>query len=549
MSHPVSSSRFSRGALGQVAVGVLLAGLALGLLAWQKGELTWGEPGSERVMTAFAVTLVYSAWCAWLWQARRKLPGTSSAATGAPDAQSPALLLIHASQTGYAEQLAEQTALSLRTAGVVVDLRSIADIDAATLLHAQRALFIASTTGEGDAPDCAARFLHDPGLQGLSLNGLRYGVLALGDSEYVNYCGFGHHLDQWLRQRGAQALFDTIEVDNGEQGALRHWQHQFGVLAGSADIVDWQAPSYSRWRLLERRLLNPGSVGDPCFHLSLEPCERADLQWRAGDIAEIGPRNAALDVAALLAARGLDATAMVDAGAGKEALIEVLARSYLPSPTDAPGADAQGVAAILKPLPHREYSIASIPSDGAVHLLVRLMRRADGRLGIGSGWLAENATIGSDISLRIRSNTNFHVPPDARPMVLIGNGTGLAGLRSLLKQRIANGQHRNWLIFGERNRAHDFYHRDEIEGWLARGMLERVDLAFSRDQAARIYVQDKLREAAPALREWVAQGASIHVCGSLDGMAPGVDAALRAVLGGDLLERMMIESRYRRDVY
>lgn len=119
----------------------------------------------------------------------------------------------------------------------------------------------------------------------------------------------------------------------------------------------------------------------------------------------------------------------------------------------------------------------------------------------------------------------------------------------MLKERVAAGRRRNWLVFGERNAAHDWYYRDEIEAWHATGGIERLDLAFSRDQPGRVYVQQRLREAADALRDWVGQGASVYVCGSLEGMAPGVEAALLDTLGRERFDRLAIEGRYRRDVY
>ncbi len=134
-------------------------------------------------------------------------------------------------------------------------------------------------------------------------------------------------------------------------------------------------------------------------------------------------------------------------------------------------------------------------------------------------------------------------------LILIGNGTGLAGLRSLLKARIAEGQQRNWLLFGERNQAHDFYCREELQGWLASGDLARLDLAFSRDQQAKIYVQDRLREAADELHHWLAEGAAIYICGSLQGMAAGVDQTLVELLGAEAVEQLIEQGRYRRDVY
>ena len=209
----------------------------------------------------------------------------------------------------------------------------------------------------------------------------------------------------------------------------------------------------------------------------------------------------------------------------------------------------QALVDALVPLGMREYSIASIASDGVLELIVRQERHPDGSLGLGSGWLTEHAALGSAISLRLRRNSGFHLPDAPVPLILLGNGTGLAGLRSLLKARIADGQQRNWLLFGERNIAHDYLCQDELQGWLASGDLALLDLAFSRDQEEKIYVQDRLRESADVLRKWLADGAAIYVCGSLQGMATGVDQALADILGNEALERLIEQGRYRRDVY
>jgi len=251
-----------------------------------------------------------------------------------------------------------------------------------------------------------------------------------------------------------------------------------------------------------------------------------------------------------LASRGLDGGAVVSFGHRERLpLANLLARCRLPEPGEAEGLGEDGVAAMLQLLPHRAYSIASLPQDGSLQLIVRRMRAHGGYPGLGSGWLTEYAPVGAEIGLRVRGNVNFHAPGDARPLVLIGNGTGLAALRALLKQRIAAGRTRNWLLFGERHRAHDFLHREDIERWIDEGGIERADFAWSRDQGERIYVQQRLREAGAELRRWVDDGAAIYVCGSLDGLAPGVDAALCEVLGAARVAQLREQGRYRRDVY
>ena len=535
--------------LGNLAVGALLVLLAVLSLLWQSGAWSAFDPGRARLIAAIGVTMVYGAGCIALLMVRRKRSGPilPSDQRLADSVEARAVLVVYASQTGYAEQLAQQTTESLRSGGIRVKSCSMHKINGKHLQDVSRALFVVSTTGEGDAPDMAARFVSDTMDSDLRLSELQYAVLALGDSDYVNYCGFGHELDRWLQKCGAQALFDLIEVDDGDAGSLRHWQYHLGQLSGRSDLPDWKVPEYSKWRLLERHLVNPGSAGDPCFQLLMKPVASTLPNWQAGDIAEIGPQQPIDDVDAWLTRHHLDGEANVVVYGKSDALRNVAARSSLDVELD--GTDPQGAADRLVRLPHRDYSIASIPADGGIELLLRQWRRDDGTLGVGTGWLTEYAEPGAEISLRIRVNKGFHVPIDARPILLIGNGTGMASLRALLRQRISQNHHRNWLIFGERNMDRDFHYGRDILAWKAGAQIERLDLAFSRDQSARVYVQDLLERAAESVREWVAEGAVIYVCGSLKGMAPGVDAALRRILGDTQLQQLASSSRYLRDVY
>lgn len=482
MNSPMASGMGAR--VGQAAIGAML--VALVLFCWRLQDSSAVRMTSP-ARVAFAGGLAL-AWLAFaIAHLRRSTDPASQEVRG--------ILVVHASQTGFATELAERTAAALKDGGLPVDLRSLDQLTLTHLSEASQALFIASTTGEGDAPDVATLFRGDAMRAPARLRGLAYGVLALGDRDYDDFCAFGRDLDDWLRASGASPLFDRIDVDNGDDGSLRHWQHHVAHLAGTPGMADWVRPAYQAWRLVERRLLNPGSLGGPCFHLALAPEDPTHMAWDAGDIAEVGPR---------------------------------------------------GDGAVL---PHREYSIASIPEDGALHLVVRQVRGEDGTLGLGSGWLTERAPIGGTIDLRVRRNPGFRAPSDDRPLLLIGNGTGIAGLRALLKTRIARGHRRNWVIFGERQAAIDRLHVDELEAWSEAGHIERLDLVWSRDAVAVRYVQHRLRVADEALGQFIRDGASVHVCGSLDGMAPGVDAALRAVLGDVTVNSLAATGRYRRDVY
>ena len=427
--------------------------------------------------------------------------GDALAATGMPT------LVAYASQSGQAERLALESARALQQAGVPVDVRSLEQIEPGELRRYEQALIVASTFGEGEAPDGTRRFarLLDAAAAP-SLEGLQFGLLALGDRHYPQFCGFGHALDARLRALGATPLFPLIEVDKHDAAALDAWSQALARTSGSAiDAIGRQEEaSYDSWRLTRRVHLNPGSQGGALFEIALSG--PAGAHWQAGALAEIIACNA-------------------DGSEGEDG-----------STPHAP----------------RSYSLASLPHDGEVQLLVRQERHAgsnNGGFGVASGWLTQFAPLGSSVRLRLQANPAFAPCLDETPCIYIGNGSGLAGLRSHLRARNQAGLHRNWLLFGERQQAVDSICAQELDGWLASGHLVRLDRTYSRDGEVREYVQDRLRQQAGTLREWLAQGAVIVVCGSLQGMAAGVDAVLLELLGQDGLDALMAQGRYRRDVY
>jgi sulfite reductase (NADPH) flavoprotein alpha-component len=513
----------------------------------------------DRLALGALVVVVYLLYCGLVFlrhqkkkQAERRISEKMRAA--AAEAQCSPILIVFASQTGFAEDAAWKTAASLQSAGEQVQLISFAKLDAELLRTSNQALFLVSTTGEGDAPDSAAAFVRKEMAAALPLSHLRYGLLSLGDRTYKHFCAFGRTLDRWLEDQNASKLFETVEVDNCDEAALTHWQKCLASLnAEVAPAGDWSRPDFGRWKLVERRPLNSGSPGGLAFHVVAESLEGA-TEWRPGDIAEVNPCNSRREVEHVLSALNLKGSILVETAGQKKTLREFLTTAHLPA-TSADleaftGIEPQELVERLPFLPCREYSIASLPEEGRLELLVRQVRRENGRLGLGSGWLTEHAPLGAELALRVRENRNFHPPQIECPLILIGNGTGMAGLRAHLKARARSANpSRNWLLFGERTSSHDFFYREEIEGWLSTGLLERLDIAFSRDQTERIYVQHCVAAASDQLREWVDAGAAIYVCGSLEGMAEGVSQALKEIMGQASLDQLTAEGRYRRDVY
>lgn len=491
---------------------------------------------------------VYLGFCGLLVHRRRTVARRDAAALASTDADT--WRVLHASQTGQAEALATAAARALHLRGQEVTLQALGGLAASGLAGMRRVIVVASTTGEGDAPDPAEvferRWMHAP----VDLSGMTYALLALGDRRYRDFCAFAHRLDAWLQASGARPLHPCIEVDDGDPEALAQWGDVLGSL-GAADVACQSAggPVWSEWRVTERRVLNPGSVGAPVGLVALRSATGAEQHWDPGDIAVIRPRHTAATVADWLRSHGRDGAVEVMHDGRRLSLSEALAERQLPPADPAPDLDAQALLDALSWLPQREYSIASLPGDGAIELLVRRQAGPDGVAGHGSATLLERVLEGARMSLRLRANPGFRPPLDARPLILVGSGTGIAGLRALLRARIAADLHENWLVFGERQAGHDLHFGAELHAARWTGGLRHLDLAFSRDVEGRAYVQDRLREQRERLHAWVDRGAVICVCGSRKGMAAGVDAALREILGGAVVDRMLAEGRYRRDVY
>ncbi|WP_337157985.1 sulfite reductase flavoprotein subunit alpha [Pseudomonas putida] len=511
----------------------------------------FGLPG-RIIVTVASLTMplfFITGWLLYLDRRRKKRQVRAArSSVSSAKASADSWLIGFASQSGFAEQLAWQSAGQLQAAGLPVQVRPLAELGESDLQQARRALFVVSTFGDGEAPDSARTFERKVLGQPWALNHLNYAVLALGDRQYPHFCGFARRLQAWLGERGATRAFSPVEVDNADPAALQQWQQELAQLTGAQPVTAWQAPSFANWTLRQRQCLNPCSQGAPVYLLGLQSDQ--PQTWEAGDLVEVLPRNGQPRIDALLAGLGLDATTPVRLDGLDEPLGQALATRQLPlSREHLVGLHAQALVDALIPITAREYSIASIASDGVLELIVRQEQRPDGTLGLGSGWLTEYLPLQGNISLRLRRNSGFRLPDAPAPMILIGNGTGLAGLRSLLKARIAAGERRNWLLFGERNRAHDLLCGDELQTWLADGDLQRLDLAFSRDQAEKVYVQDVLLQQAETLSRWIADGACVYVCGSLQGMAAGVDAALSGILGAEVVQQLIEDGRYRRDVY
>jgi sulfite reductase (NADPH) flavoprotein alpha-component len=363
--------------------------------------------------------------------------------------------------------------------------------------------------------------------------------------------------------------------------------------------------------LATARCLTGSGSGKETLHFEVS-LEGSGLRYEAGDSLGIFPTNAPADVAEVLSATGLDAGEPVEGADGaastlgdvlttqvtlREPSRQLVAAVFAKCPDAAelaefidpeakaaledwingrevidillayPGArfTARELVKVLRKLQPRLYSVASSPKahPEAVHLTVAIVRyelHGRRRHGVCSTFLADRASAGA-IPVFVHTAKHFRPPEDpAAPVIMVGPGTGIAPFRAFLQEREATGAGGpSWLFFGDRNRATDFLYEDEINRWLETGVLHRLDTAFSRDQAEKVYVQNRMRENAAELWKWLEAGGYFYVCGDASRMAKDVEEALHKVVeeaGGKSPEEAVAyvaelkkNKRYRKDVY
>lgn len=462
-------------------------------------------------------------------------------------------LIGYASQSGMAQQLASHSALQLKQAGFSVTLAELNQLTQHQLQQYQKALFVVSTYGEGEPPDNANQFYQLAQQWQHNLQQLEYAVLALGDRSYQQFCAFGHWLHGWLAQSQAKAMQPLLELDSAQRQspALSHWQQLLAHISADNSLATAMPSASHPWqhaRLISRYVANPGSTGAACCIVKLQLPD--NLRWQAGDLVDIQPENSKCNVALWLTKHQMNGCQCVSYRNRQVPLCRALAELQLDQVQPPATNEALSDWLTRQPLlPVRTYSIASIPEEGQLMLLVRQVQQPNGNLGIGSGWLTAWAMEQQAIQLRLRSHSSFQLPDDDRPVIFIANGTGIAGIRALLAQRVKRGHDRNWLLFGERKQQFDSFFARDLQLWQQQGFIRHCDLAFSQDQPEKRYIQHLLAQQQPRLLQWLEQGAAIYVCGSLHGMGDSVHSVLQQAVGTVSLEQLQRQGRYRRDLY
>ena len=534
-----------------------------------------------------------------------------------------ALTVLYGSQTGNGQAVAEALAATAQSNGFAVRIDSLSSYKPSALKRESLIALVVSTHGEGDPPDDAELF-HEYLLSDKAprLTGLRYSVLALGDSSYVNYCQTGREFDQRLDELGAERLTALVECDLNYDQAAQAWAD--GLLERLPGLLDAeprvprlhavpQATRYDKYNpfpatvLVNQKITGAGSSKD-VRHIELS-LEESGIRYEPGDAIAVVAQNPPQLVAQILeeldfdgdrAVAASDAALTVREALTSELEITVPNLGFLRAWAEFSGAD--GLQQLLQPgqqsalakfvanhqiidivrkypatlgvedfvnslrtLMPRSYSIASsqAANPDEVHLTVAAVRyEAFGseHWGAASTHLIDRVAEGDTVPVFVERNPRFGLPDNDRPIIMIGPGTGVAPFRAFVEERAERGASgKNWLFFGDRNFSSDFLYQLEWQRHLKRGNLQRLDVAFSRDQAAKQYVQHRLAECGADVFRWLQEGAVIYVCGDASHMAGDVDAALSNILvthgGRDRdaadaeLKELRRAGRYQRDVY
>ena len=551
--------------------------------------------------------------------ARASVAGALPAAQPAAEAGVGQWVVFYATETGNSRRIAESVAERAGEAGLAVQLQDLRDYRPKSLSKVSNALFVVATHGIGEAPDgTEAFFEYWLGDRAPRLEQLNYSVLALGDSSYADFCAIGQLLDERLRALGAKTVVDRVECDLDFETPASGWTSS--VVENAVNNVPQPAQvraphlravssrsQYTRDNpflaelVVNQPITGPGS-GKEVRHIELD-LEGSGLSYLPGDSLGVVPQNPRELVQSLLDAVQLEGSSEVAVNgehlelaaalsahreitvisrpllekfaAKHDELQQVLdnrdrlteffsTRQVIDLLADYPIEwKAQELVDSLRRLTPRLYSIASSPDANPheAHLAVAVVRYEQfGRQhwGSASSFLAGGA---GQVPVFVERNDRFRLPEDGNaPIVMIGAGTGVAPYRAFVEHRREHGhQGDNWLIFGDRNFSSDFLYQLEWLRYRKEGTLSRIDVAFSRDQEEKIYVQHRIREQGRRLYEWLERGAHVYVCGDARRMAGDVHEALLGVIeqqGGisseravEYVQELKKARRYQRDVY
>ncbi|MCE9832062.1 assimilatory sulfite reductase (NADPH) flavoprotein subunit [Vibrio diabolicus] len=573
------------------------------------------------------------AWVSgYFWGLAQNQPNTAvtpiAQATAAVSAK-PAgkLSIIFASQTGNAKGVAEALEQEAKAEGIAVELFDASDYKGKNLAKETHVIIVASTNGEGEAPDNAIE-LHEflQSKKAPKLSNLQYGVIALGDSSYEFFCQTGKDFDAYLSKLGATPFINRLDCDVDYEAPAAEWRkNALGKVKDTlssgteADVVQLPvsqaATAHSPYNkqnpytatLLTSQKITGRDSGKDVRHIEID-LEGSGLTYQPGDALGVWFENSSELANAILGKVGLSGVETVEVDGESLSIHSALVSKYEITTSNpqlitkfAELSDskklqklvedkdklreysantqivdvlaekktkltADELIGLLRRLTPRLYSIASSQEevDEEVHLTVALVeyeQNDEKRYGGASSFLAQRLEEGDEVKVFVEHNNNFKLPEDdSTPIIMVGPGTGIAPFRSFIQEREnRDAEGKNWLFFGDRTFTQDFLYQVEWQKYLKSGVLSRLDVAFSRDQVEKVYVQHRILENAAQVWQWIQEGSYIYVCGDATRMAKDVHDALVIVaeqegkMPRDDAEQFINDlrkaKRYQRDVY
>ncbi len=528
--------------------------------------------------------------------------------------------ILFGTQTGNSEAIAEDMSKIANEAGFRAKVNSLDNITMDILGNMENVAIITSTYGEGEMPDNAQLFWDALSANTApNLSNIKYSVLALGDTGYEEFCHAGKLIDTRFEQLGATRIQERVDCDvdyeesseKWTSSLIAKWKPEVEVIKeksnDQSNLKEYNRKNPYSAKLLSNKMLSGVNSNKEIMHYEIDLGD-SGLKYEVGDSLSIFPTNKEDLVKKIIDRLGVEfdfvpvgyendiktlLTEKFEILTPTKRLIEYIAKNTsdkkLKSIIDHNNnkelenykwgmdvldfmninpnfkIDITDFLGLLKSLQHRTYSISSSINKvkNEVHLTVSSVRwKRDTRNynGVCSTFLADDCTPGDNIKVFFTPNKSFRLPDDNKDIIMIGPGTGIAPFRAFLQEReYRNSSGKNWLFFGDQTKNDDFIYKNELEDFISSGVLNKLDLAFSRDQKNKIYVQNVMYENKKEFYNWLESGAYLYICGDANRMAKDVEDMIIKIImecsnisfdaAFEYLNNLKREKRYLRDVY
>jgi len=534
----------------------------------------------------------------------KTVPQPQTAAAGAKPVTSK-ITIAYGTETGNSKKLASEFAAKAKKNGITAKVVSLDQYRLNDLPKEEYFLSIVSTHGEGDPPAAAKKFYDHIHSNGFKLDKLKYGILALGDTSYPLFCTAGEEVDKQLEKLGGKRIIPLqkcdVDYESDADGWFSQVLHQLiastpatngQVTAAPVIVKKSTGKKIYNGTVLTNINLNDRGSNKETHHIEISG---DDIEYLPGDSLGVIPENPLRIVEPIVELLNIDRQKTFTFRNGEVTAFNLLKNKlnifYLPERVvskyaalvdqDIPATKIalldllkiyplkdntqfDELIEILEPIAPRLYSISSSPEahSGEVHITVardKFHVNDEWKCGLCSDYLSQ-LPVDSNIEFYIHKNNQFRLPPDDKDIIMIGPGTGIAPFRSFLAQRDATGATgRNWLFFGDQHFVTDFLYQTELQNWKETGTLTKINVAFSRDQKEKVYVQHKMLKHGEELYNWINNGASIYVCGAKEPMSADVEDTLMQIVekfgnktieeAVQFVEQLKEEDRYLKDVY